>query len=186
MMGSALSLTLLSSTSHDGAVDEWVYRFPALQELDEQVVWFRPMMNTIAKRLLSEAGWGLEFRVYSGAFLSTMDMISDIVMIVQFFEEGNKFYARAVLASIVANFVLQGILAVRKGGMDCFCNWCVSLFEVPHTPFLRALTLSSPLLLILLLISSSSVCPKQPKICLDYLFRDLGCRPLRQARHRRC
>jgi len=115
VMGSALSLTLLSNTSPDGAIDEWVYRFPALQELDDEVVWFRPMMNTIAKRLLSESGWGLKFRVYSGAVLSMMDMVSDIVMIVQFFEEEKDFYAKAVLTSIVSNLALQVLMTVSEG-----------------------------------------------------------------------
>ena len=79
-------------------------------EFDEQLVWFRPMMNTIAKRLLVESGWGLKMRLYSGAFLSIMDMISDIAMINQFFREGNDFYARAILYSIIANLSLQILL----------------------------------------------------------------------------
>ncbi|GMI19234.1 hypothetical protein TeGR_g13668, partial [Tetraparma gracilis] len=44
-------------------------------------VWFRPMMDTIAQRLLESVGWGLKMRLYTGAGLSTMDLISDVFMI---------------------------------------------------------------------------------------------------------
>ena len=97
-------MALLINITSDAAVDDWVYRFPALVEFDEQLVWFRPMMNTIAKRLISKSGFGLKMRLYSGAFFSIMDMVSDIVMIIQYFEEGNDFYARAILYSIISNF----------------------------------------------------------------------------------
>ena len=100
--------------SPEAAVDEWVIRFPALVEFDEKLVWFRLMMNTIAKRLLSEAGWGLKMRLYSGAFLSVMDMISDIAMINKFFGEGRNFYARFILCSIAANLFFQAVASLRS------------------------------------------------------------------------
>ena len=71
-------------------------------------------MNTIAKRLLSESGWGLKMRLYSGAFLSIVDMISDIAMIVRYFEEGSDFYARVVLLSISANGIVQLLLVLAQ------------------------------------------------------------------------
>jgi hypothetical protein len=39
------------------------------------------MMDTIAKRLLASASWGLKMRLYVGAGLSTMDLLSDLFMI---------------------------------------------------------------------------------------------------------
>ena len=103
LIGSGLSLTLLSNTTSDGAVDEWVMRYPALQELDEDAVWFRPMMNTVARRLLGEAGWGLKFRVYIGAGLSIMDMFSDVAMINEFVQTENYFFAKAICSCVVLN-----------------------------------------------------------------------------------
>jgi hypothetical protein len=39
------------------------------------------MMDTIAQRLLESVGWGLKMRLYTGAGLSTMDLLSDMYMI---------------------------------------------------------------------------------------------------------
>jgi hypothetical protein len=38
-------------------------------------------MDTIAQRLLSSVGWGLKMRLYMGASLSTLDLLSDMYMI---------------------------------------------------------------------------------------------------------
>ncbi|GMI21144.1 hypothetical protein TeGR_g7655 [Tetraparma gracilis] len=50
-------------------------------ELEREYVWFRPMMETIAQRLLKSVSWGLKMRLYTGAALSTMDLLSDVYMI---------------------------------------------------------------------------------------------------------
>ena len=39
------------------------------------------MMDTIAQRLLESVSWGLKMRLYTGAGLSTMDLLSDMYMI---------------------------------------------------------------------------------------------------------
>jgi hypothetical protein len=39
------------------------------------------MMDTIAQRLLESVSWGLKMRLYTGAGLSTLDLISDLYMI---------------------------------------------------------------------------------------------------------
>ncbi len=40
------------------------------------------MMDAVALRLLGEVPWGLKFRVFVGAGLSILDLISDINVIV--------------------------------------------------------------------------------------------------------
>jgi hypothetical protein len=40
--------------------------------------WFKPMLNTIAQRLLENVGWGIKLRLYVGAGLSTLDLFSDL------------------------------------------------------------------------------------------------------------
>ena len=45
------------------AVDTWIRRFPALVQLDEEEAWFRPMVETMAKKLVSEVGWGARRRL---------------------------------------------------------------------------------------------------------------------------
>jgi hypothetical protein len=38
------------------------------------------MMDTVAQRLLENVGWGLKMRLYTGAGLSTMDLLTDVYM----------------------------------------------------------------------------------------------------------
>lgn len=77
-MGSALSAALATNMTPISGVDEWIVKFPALKELDDQVVWFRPMMDTVGKRLLGEVQWGVKLRVMMGSTLSVVDMMSDV------------------------------------------------------------------------------------------------------------
>ena len=48
------------------AVDAWIRRFPALVQLDEEEAWFRPMAEAMAKKLVSEVGWGAKRRLCVG------------------------------------------------------------------------------------------------------------------------
>ena len=104
-------MALLSNATSEAAVDEWFRRFPALLELEEEFVWFRSMNNTVARRLLSEASWGAQSRLYVGAFLSIMDLGSDFVMVVKFLQEDEDFYAMAILTTIGSNLSVQVFLA---------------------------------------------------------------------------
>jgi len=75
-IGGALAGSLAMALTTDAAVDGWIVSYPALQELDEEMVWFRPMMELVAERLLSEVAWGVKFRVFFGAALSSSDLFS--------------------------------------------------------------------------------------------------------------
>jgi hypothetical protein len=81
-IGSGLSMSLASNLTAEAAVEEWIGKYPALGELDRAEIWFRPMMNIVAVRLLGEVSWGLKMRVFMGAGLSTLDLVSDINVIV--------------------------------------------------------------------------------------------------------
>jgi hypothetical protein len=80
-IGCGLAVALSAHLTSEAAVDEWIHRYPALVELDSTEVWFRPMMNVVAQRLLGEVSWGLKLRVFIGAGLSVLDMGSDINVI---------------------------------------------------------------------------------------------------------
>jgi hypothetical protein len=63
---------------------QWVLGSPALQDLETAHPFFRPVINEIAKHILSIADFGLKMRLFSGAGLSVFDLISDVYMIVVF------------------------------------------------------------------------------------------------------
>ncbi|GMI24816.1 hypothetical protein TeGR_g13144, partial [Tetraparma gracilis] len=81
VIGGALASCIAANLTAPAAVDEWILRYPAMGELEREYVWFRPMMDTVAQRHLESVGWGLKMRLYTGAGLSTMDLLTDLYMI---------------------------------------------------------------------------------------------------------
>jgi hypothetical protein len=63
---------------------QWVFGSPAFQDLESQHPFVRPLMDTIAKHLMSVCALGMKRRLYSGAALSVFDLASDVYMIVVF------------------------------------------------------------------------------------------------------
>jgi hypothetical protein len=104
-IGAGLSMSLVSNLTAESAVEEWVDRYPALRELDREEIWFRPLMNCVALRLLGEVSWGLKMRVYVGAGLSITDMASDAYIIGFYLsnplEEKYGWYLLAMLLSCI-------------------------------------------------------------------------------------
>jgi len=119
-IGSALAITTITSISPTAAVDEWILKYPALQKLNDDEEWFRPLMDTIVVELLSDISWGLKLRVGVGAILSVMDILTDIYMIVFYLDEelGNsKGMALVTGVCIGVSTVLQlcFVVAQNKG-----------------------------------------------------------------------
>jgi hypothetical protein len=110
MIGEGLALALVTNTAPESAIDEWVHRYAALQEIERRFVWFRPMMNTLGKRILASSRKGAQWRVCSGATLSTLDSFSDTYMIFQFFRDENFVMAWGVSITIIANLALQAFI----------------------------------------------------------------------------
>ncbi|GMI24556.1 hypothetical protein TeGR_g3140 [Tetraparma gracilis] len=109
IIGGALASCIAANLTAPAAVDEWILRYPAMGELEREYVWFRPMMDTIAQRLLESVGWGLKMRLYTGAALSTMDLISDVFMIYTCFE---------LVCESIPGSVLQLAALVREASKD--------------------------------------------------------------------
>ncbi|GMI42982.1 hypothetical protein TeGR_g4188 [Tetraparma gracilis] len=89
-----------------------------MRELEREYVWFRPMMDTVAQRLLESVGWGLKMRLYTGASLSTMDLFSDLYMIYTYATTGQQGVALSL--AIMVGLCLGGQcllvwLQTRKG-----------------------------------------------------------------------
>jgi hypothetical protein len=108
MIGAGLAMSLASSLTAEAAVDEWIGKYRSVKELDREEVWFRPMMNVVALRLLGEVSWGLKMRVFLGAFLSVLDMGSDINVILLYLSSPNTVgYGISLLWMLIACIFLQ-------------------------------------------------------------------------------
>jgi hypothetical protein len=69
------------------------------------------MMDTIAQRLLESVGWGLKMRLYTGAGLSTLDLLTDVYMMYTYATTGQQGAALS-LAIMVGLCLLMQLLAV--------------------------------------------------------------------------
>jgi hypothetical protein len=68
------------------------------------------MMDTIAQRLLESVSWGLKMRLYTGAGLSTMDLISDLYMIYFYSSTGQQGTATSLAIMVGLCLLTQLIL----------------------------------------------------------------------------
>jgi hypothetical protein len=110
-IGAGLAVSLASALMAEAAVDEWIGKYPALRELDRAEIWFRPMMDTVALRLLGKVSWGLKFRVFSGAGLSFMDLVSDINVIVLYLgDPDTERYGTLLLVMVGTCIMLQMLI----------------------------------------------------------------------------
>jgi hypothetical protein len=119
-IGESLARSLAINTQPIAAVDAFILNFPALQELDEELKWFRPMLEAISYRLLEEVPWGLKARVTVGAITSMADLLTDVYVTYIFLSDKKYGYFKASLASLAVSMGIQ-LLVVwgqnRKLGM---------------------------------------------------------------------
>jgi hypothetical protein len=109
---------LMANATAEAAVDEFIKTFPSLGELDREYVWFRPMMEAVSAELLSKVALGVQLRAALGAGLSIADMVSDAVVIMDFYDKGQTGFARSLMGMIGANMLLQaGIVLVQTSGL---------------------------------------------------------------------
>jgi hypothetical protein len=119
-IGESLARSLAVSTLPIAAVDAFILNFPALQELDMEYEWFRPMIETISYRLLEEVPWGLKARVTIGAITSMSDLLTDVYVTYMFWSDGKEGYFRSSLASLIVSIGIQMLtvwMQNRKLGM---------------------------------------------------------------------
>jgi hypothetical protein len=110
-IGRGLESILRLSTTHIEAVGELLAKYPALGVMGQQHAWFRPMLETIAKRRMARAPLGLKLRLGLGAGLSTADMCSDIVSIVRMLQTGHFAAAYGMIVMISLHLGMQLVVS---------------------------------------------------------------------------
>jgi len=113
-IGRGLALALITNTLPETGVDEWIHRYPALQELDRKYTFFRPMMTILAKRIMQSSNSGAKYRACSGAALSLMDMYSDLMMAYRFYMAGQIFFARFIITTVFSNTFMQLLIVYAQ------------------------------------------------------------------------
>jgi hypothetical protein len=103
----------LSSTPAE-AIDDVLRKYPALKVMADRHVWFRPLLEAIAKRRVASAPLGLKFRLAFGAGLSMLDMASDINNIRALFLAGRSTDAFVLLGMIALNLAVQALVVILQ------------------------------------------------------------------------
>lgn len=114
--GGAMQKLVRKRKTAAAAVDAWRLTYPSVQPLFDDVPAIEPFLTAIANNLLRVDKLGMMFRVGSGALLSSVDAITDIVVIKSYYESAGDDLteqANALLAMIVSNtsFQILGVLA---------------------------------------------------------------------------
>jgi hypothetical protein len=113
-IGGGFDAILRSSTDHFEAIDELLSMYPAMVVMVQRHLWFKPMLETIAKRRMASTLFGMKLRLAIGAGFSIADMLSDMNNIVQMFLAGQSLGAYALLAMILACLALQIVVVVYQ------------------------------------------------------------------------
>jgi hypothetical protein len=116
----------VGSTPFD-VVDELLRNYPALGAVEQRYGWFRPMLETIAKRRAATAPLGLKLRLGIGALFSFGDMASDLTQIVQMFLSGHSGMAFALILMVGMNLAFQALIAILQ---TAHRGWKEVLYEV--------------------------------------------------------
>ena len=92
-------------------VEDWIQSSRALIELDGLYSFFRPLMLKVGFHN-QEGSSVLKARLYCGAAISVLDMVSDLYMIYQYRQEGDNFSAGLIAGSIGVSMTVQVVLVV--------------------------------------------------------------------------
>ena len=111
-LAKGLSTIILSNTEAAAAVDHWIAQNAALEDFEKEYEWMRPFFVEIAQYNLITSNFGLQLRVFGGALLSTIDLVTDIYMTVQFLNTpGQEGYGRTNAWLIGLTMLFQIIVA---------------------------------------------------------------------------
>ncbi|GMI37485.1 hypothetical protein TeGR_g5057, partial [Tetraparma gracilis] len=117
-IGKSLAMMLMTNTTSGVAAEEYIFKYPALEELAAELRWFKPMLGAIAEQLMSNVLYGVKARAALGAVVSTSDMVSDSVIIADYFRTDRTSFAHALLAMIGTNMLCQlAITSVQTYGL---------------------------------------------------------------------
>ena len=114
-IGASLSSSLRARKTAESGLDQWRLNYPSMVELCERHPFVEQMLLVIAKRVLKNAVWGLQWRVGIGAALSLVDISTDAFMIsVYTGTEETMPLAILNIGMITLNLLLQASLVIYQ------------------------------------------------------------------------
>jgi len=96
-------------------------------------------LQHVARKTVKDSDFGANLRLFVGAGLSTVDLITNVVMIVEFFAAGSSGYACATTTMLALNTFFQCRVRVRVSAVFCCfgaASWvCISLTRLRAVTF---------------------------------------------------
>jgi len=114
IIGKSLMPCLKSRKTPRAGVEKWEGQNLAIKELFMEFPWMKEMFVGIAEGVVKSAPWGLFWRVFLGAMVSIVDIVTDVVVAYTFWTEGRKSYFWLTVTMILVSMVLQGSLVVGQ------------------------------------------------------------------------
>jgi hypothetical protein len=114
IVASSFAASLRSRRMANSGTDHWIGKYKAIQNITEEHPFLKFSIVSIGQNILLEAPWGSAFRIWSGAIISFFDMITDIVMIFDYFENDLSWGAHFLLFCVSLNIVVQNIIVIAQ------------------------------------------------------------------------
>ena len=107
-IGRSLMPALKSRKTAVAGLHQWKMQNRSIVELFERYDWMESLLLEAAQEVMNTAPWGLMWRVCTGAFLSVLDIVTDVVVIVGYMgKEETRGYGYSLLMMLVGSMVLQ-------------------------------------------------------------------------------
>ena len=107
-IGRSLMPALKQRKTAVAGLHQWKMQNRSMVELFQRYAWTESMLLEVAQEVMNSAPWGLMWRVCTGATLSVLDIVTDIVVIVGYMgTEETKGYGNSLLGMLLASMALQ-------------------------------------------------------------------------------
>ena len=116
-IGRSLMPALKQRKTAIAGLHQWKMQNRSMVELFERYDWVESMMLEVAQEVMKTAPWGLMWRVCTGATLSALDIVTDVLVIVGYTgKEETRGYGYSLLMMLVGSMVLQLLLVFVQHG----------------------------------------------------------------------
>ena len=107
-IGRSLMPALKQRKTALAGLHQWKMQNRSMVELFERYDWVESMLLEVAQEVMKTAPWGLMWRVCTGATLSVLDIVTDVVVIVGYMEkEETRGYGNSLMMMLAGSMVLQ-------------------------------------------------------------------------------
>ena len=110
----SLAAFLFASSSVQAGVGEWRLQYLAVQELHAQHNWFTTFVEEVAQGLLAQVSWGTTLKLLTSAALTYIDVASDVIVAVEFYNSKQIGYAQTTMGFTFLALALQCLLTIGQ------------------------------------------------------------------------